>query len=161
MFVDQQVSSVRSSLLFVAMGTLLILPLCGANCEGRENSTLCSNIFTFFHGQRLNCAGRNDIIVREGWNSQTTNFVYVMKGICNLVALRDLIEDIDVTDMSSLLEQNVEGACRWLYNSADLESDIFYQCKASLRHYCLLTEVQNRNTLVGDIIGEYSDCCRQ
>ena len=64
------------------------------------------------------------------------NIVSILDGICNLLALRDLsehVEDASAADLGGLLQQNVQDACMWLYDTSDPNIP---QCEISLRYYC-------------------------
>ena len=75
----------------------------------------------------------------QGWNqahSGTQN--KILEGVCNLLVLRDLAEHVqgsNAVDMSSLLAQNVQDACSWLYGTSTPD---IAQCEISLRYYCFM-----------------------
>lgn len=70
------------------------------------------------------------------WSVIDAEEMEILDGICKLLALRDLSEhvvDASAVDLGGLLQQNVQDACKWLYDTSDPNIS---QCEISLRYYC-------------------------
>ena len=137
----------RAPLLMMMWFILQTLTMCTSSQETADlKQSVCSRITVSLKGAADDFLDITDLNRRldeykrdQGWNpahSGTQN--EILEGVCNLLALRDLAEHVqgsNAVDMSSLLAQNVQDACSWLYSTSTPD---IAQCEISLRYYCFM-----------------------
>ena len=128
--------------LLVAWKIVLSLVLCLRQPAGQDQETICGTLCNATvdaakHYPKNGSGAFNDTFAAQlvGWDKETTERTNITCGICNLLALRDLSKRLQETSAvysSSLLQQNVQDACTWLYGAADPDRN----CEDSLRFFC-------------------------
>ena len=122
--------------------TLLALIFCirqsasqSASQPEGQNYTLCDALNDSL-SDVVNQTFDDALIAEElGWADDVAEKTEVLKGICKLVALRNLAKYVQGTGgvyLDVLLGQNVQDACKWLYGSSAPDP----YCEVSLLYYC-------------------------
>ena len=131
----QRPSSLRMASITVTVLALIFCVRQSAGQSGGQNYTLCDALnHSLFDVVNQTF---NDTLTAEGlgWADGVAEKTEVLKGICKLVALRNLAKYVQGTGgvyLDVLLGQNVQDACKWLYGSSAPDPD----CEVSLLYYC-------------------------
>ena len=132
-------------LLLYAPLVLLILSPC---CTADLTSLFCKDVDQTRKDVQNISFDESEIFTE--WQLDEDDHAEILYGIFNLVTLRDLAKRVNETaavDLISLLDQIVEDACRWLYNSAVPNLQL---CNARLRynHFIHMTQTNNINKII-------------
>ena len=139
-------------LLYAPLVLLILSPCCTANVT----SLFCEDVDqTRKDAQNLELPNLDESELFTKWQLDESDTAEILDGIFNLVTLRDLAKRVNKTaavDLSSLLDQVMEDACRWLYNSA--VPDLHLDCNARLRYDSFISMAQSRkiNKIISDTI---------
>ena len=120
----------------VAWAIVLTLVLCLHQSAGQSETICCllESAMTDVHeivGNTFDQATTAELL---GWDGDAATNTDVLNGICDLLTLRDIAENVQGTgavDLGRLLERNVQDACTWLYGGSDPDN-----CETALRYFC-------------------------
>ena len=124
----------------VAWAIVLTLVLCLHQSAGQSETICCLLNSTMTDVQEFEVVGdtfdQATIAELLGWDGDAATNTDVLNGICDLLTLRDIAENVQGTgavDLGRLLERNVQDACTWLYGYGGSDPD---NCKTALRYFC-------------------------